>query len=471
MFSRIHRPLLLLLTSAVIASPNAKATISPAEEAAEAKRLYDRANDYVTRIPEDDYSYAYIQFYWLRAQSNVERVVRDYPTSEIGRKLLSKELKLGPYDLVYFRDRVLPRLEEKKVDAFEDVNCAIFLYNFRDNNDPARLQALSRIAEVLSRRERWSEALIFPVLTEHHPLLLSSIFRVAARFGQDKTIQKLFKSATTEEQKKFWPILGEALAVRGEARTAVAKFLDQHDGDDVKLAVLSGMIEREVKIQRHAALRLPPQDLVILDAGLKNKTVRDDVESVAKTFFPRPTPASIAALAGYHAALGQKPDVSAEAPTHLAYLDYLAAFEKTDELAAYPMQPSLPDEARQACKLRVIELYAQTGHVKESETARVAYAADSEASADLATLAQFRGLLKCTTNPIKVHEETFANLAIKDPCILAQAIMEWSLAPTSERRGSSPWDPVVRKYLPGFDNLPLPKSKEVQAASSSSKPY
>src|SRR5882762_6161509 len=129
MFFRTRRPLLLLLlTSAVFASPRANAASSPAEEAAEAKRLYDRANDYVTRIAEDDYSYAYLQFYWLRAESNVERIVRDYPTSDIGRKLTSKELKLGLYDLGYFRERVLPRLEEKKVAAFEDVTCAIFLY-------------------------------------------------------------------------------------------------------------------------------------------------------------------------------------------------------------------------------------------------------------------------------------------------------------------------------------------------------
>ena len=41
---------------------------------AEAARLYSEANAYVTNMAEGAYSYAYLQFYWKRAQANVDRI-------------------------------------------------------------------------------------------------------------------------------------------------------------------------------------------------------------------------------------------------------------------------------------------------------------------------------------------------------------------------------------------------------------
>ena len=95
----------------------------------EASMLYSRANDAVSNISESAYSYAYIQFYWRRAQANIDRILRVYPETETGRKLAAGSLKIGAYDLNYFRERLLPRMEEKRLAAFDAVNNAIFLYN------------------------------------------------------------------------------------------------------------------------------------------------------------------------------------------------------------------------------------------------------------------------------------------------------------------------------------------------------
>ena len=42
---------------------------------AEAARLYAEANAYVTNMAEGQYSYSYLQFYWKRAQANVDRIL------------------------------------------------------------------------------------------------------------------------------------------------------------------------------------------------------------------------------------------------------------------------------------------------------------------------------------------------------------------------------------------------------------
>jgi hypothetical protein len=62
-------------------------------------------------------------------------------------------------------------------------------------------------------------------------------------------------------------------------------------------------------------------------------------------------------------------------------------------------------------------------------------------------------------------------LRIDDPLVLAKAIMEWSLTANRSIRGPSPYDGVVRKFMPGFENLPLPESEEVGEASATSNPF
>lgn len=107
----------------------AAAASLPAEPAAgdegEAGRLYRRANDYVNAVQEGGYSYSYLQFYWKRAQGNIDRILRVYPATEVGRQLEKSQLRLGPFPVAYFRERVLPYVETKRLASEDAVNCAI----------------------------------------------------------------------------------------------------------------------------------------------------------------------------------------------------------------------------------------------------------------------------------------------------------------------------------------------------------
>src|SRR3954471_8133711 len=127
----LRRLVLPFLSLAALALPALGGEIGPftgPEADAEAARLAERANDYVNNVVEDLYSYAYIQFHWKRAGANIDRILRAYPSSPTAAQLRAGTLKVGPFAPPYFKERVLPRLEEKKVAAFDAVNCAIFLY-------------------------------------------------------------------------------------------------------------------------------------------------------------------------------------------------------------------------------------------------------------------------------------------------------------------------------------------------------
>src|SRR5271154_2020960 len=194
----IRNCLLSLVTAAlVVATPLRAANLDgspPDVGTAEAVRLYVEANDFVTNMAERQYSYDYLQFYWKRAQSNIDRIRRVYPDSPTAKSLERGDLKLGPFDLGYFKERVLYNLEVKRLGAYDDVNCAIFLYGMDPNrNDAIRDATLEDIVEVLARRQRWGEALRFPVLTAHRPILLRSIFRIAALYDQDDIMKQMMR--------------------------------------------------------------------------------------------------------------------------------------------------------------------------------------------------------------------------------------------------------------------------------------
>lgn len=436
----------------------------------EAARLYSRANDFVRNIPEKDYSYAYIQFYWKRAESYLERVERVYPQTPTGQQLQSADAKVGPFTLDYFKDRVLPRLEQKRVASFDAVNCAIFLYN-RDEQrwDQTRLDAQQSILEVLARQKRWSEALAFPVRDQDRPLKLSTIFKIAARYNQKKVVENLLTNATPAEQKLLWPDLGEAMALNGTPREEIAKLLDKHDGDDVKLAILGAMAHREISIQRAATGKKDFKDgIQETHDSLTNIKVRDDVDSVAHQFFPQGNAEADKILACYHAALGQKPASDAPGAVQAAYLDYLSSVARADSLTAYAKELQLSGDDERQVELKLIELYATNNRQDE---AQALLAKLGPADADAGAAAEALGQMNAEENVLTVREKTFSSLPIKDPCVLAQVIMTWSLTPNRSIRGAAPWDPVVYQFEPGFDNLPLPKSKDVQNAASATNPY
>lgn len=469
MFFRI-RPT-RLITLALLAAAPVFSAATPVDDA-EAQRLYDRANDFVANIAEDGYSYSYIQFHWKRAQANLDRILEVYPDTPVGHAVKSGQLKLGTYDLPYFRERVLYRLEEKRLAASDYVYCAVFLTNIDDQRwDRARADAVLKIIEVLARQKRWSEALQFPILDKYRLEKWSAIFRVAARFEQDDLVKELLANTRKAELPFIHAILGEALALRGRPRSEIAKLLDLDPSDGVKLAVLGGMAQREVQIQRAAQLRIPTKNIRLADDSLKRPEVRDDVIAVAKTFFPKGSATAEEILAAYRAALGAKPTASASAAVHLAYLEYLSAAERVDEFNGYLTEPALSGDARRACELKVIELFAFAGRLADSERYRAPYVAAGGAFSDAAALAQFRGQINSIEAPLIVREKTLAAVPIQDPCVLAQAIMEWRLTPNLAQRGAAPYDAVVRRFAPGFANIPPVKSKKVGDAASSLKPY
>ncbi len=468
----------LLVAALAPAAPLAAANLdgSPTDVGnAEAARLYTEANDYVTTMSEGSYSYAYLQFYWKNAQSNVDRVRRVYPGSPTARAIARGDLTLGPYPLDYFKRRVLFNLERKRLGAFDDVNCAIFLYGLDEKrNDPVREEALAGILEVMARRQRWGEVMAFPVLEQHRPLLLRSIFRVAADYDQKKIVEDLLKNTTPAERNAagFDPIMAEALVLLGKPRSDLLAFVAAHPGDDVRTAALRAVVARAALIHRRESLHLSlGQSIPDLHFSVQRLAVRDDVQAMAAQLFPGRPETATPLLEVYRAALGTAPDSGAPAAAHLAYLTYLADEGRLDDMASYARAGALAAQARRACELKAIELYAEAGLSGDAERARNEFGARGAGEHDQAALAEFIGRMDSTRVPLVVREKTFADLPISDPCVLATAIMDWSLSPNRSQRGATPWDAVVFKVAGGFDNLPEPESTAVSDAASVVKPY
>ena len=440
----------------------------------EAVRLYVEANDFVTNMAERQYSYDYLQFYWKRAQSNIDRIRRVYPDSPTALALARGDLMIGPYKLDYFRDRVLYNIELKRLGAYDDVNCAIFLYG-RDEtrNDPIRDAALEDIVEVLARRQRWGEALRFPVLTAHRPLLLRSIFRIAAFYDQQDIIRLMVKTTTADERKKagFEPIQAEALALGGKD-AELTRFVADHPTDEVRAAALNGVIEREMLI-RHAEMTHArfTDSVTTVHLVARRVTHRDNIPEVAAQLYPGRLEAAAPLLAVFGASLGAAPEGGAPVEARLAYLRFLADTGRFDAVGSYAAGPGLSDSDRSACELKAIELYAEAGRTDDAERARKEYSQSGEAAANDAALAEFRGRMDAVDPQLVARTNTFAEVPITDPCVMAIAIMDWSLTPNRSQRGATPWDAVIARFAGGFDNLPKPASAVVGDAASTLKPY
>jgi hypothetical protein len=438
----------------------------------EAQRLYDRANDYVTTITEGQYSYSYQQFYWKRASTNLEWIATVYPDTPIGRRLKAGELTIGPFTVPYFQERVLFWLEEKRKATIDPITCAIYLCELKGETwDAPRTTAVMGIIEALSRQQRWGEALKFPVLPQDEADKQLVIFRVAARFEQDNLVKELLAVTPTDQLPRFHAVQGEALALRGQPRQKIAELLARDPSDQVKLGVLSGMARREALLRLAADRKIPVEKIVLAGAPLKFPEVRDDVEAVARSLFPTGNRAADEILATYRAALGERPVATATVPVHTAYMEYLAAMDRLTDLSTYPATPGLTDAVRNGCELKLIELLAHAGRSAESEKIRTNVAAARPADADATVLSEFRGRMSSEVKPLVVHQFTLSELPFKDPAYAAQALMEWSLTPNRSIRGAGPYDAVVAKFNPGFENLPEPKSKEAVEAARVQKGY
>ncbi len=469
MLFRTRRSFIVLSTLLCFNGLLARADNGAAEAEAEAERLYARANEYVSNITEDGYSYAYIQFYWKRAQSNIDRIVRVYPETQVGRKILAEEIQVGPFPLTYYKERVLPRLEQKRIAAYDAVNCAIFLYNLEPQRwDQRRDEALASIVEVLSRQQRWSEALSFPVLDAQRDLLLTTVFRVAARYKQQRLVEDMIENAKPAVLAQYWPILGEAMVLTGERWDEIQAFAEDHGDPAVRLAILSAIVDRDIALRRAATLRQDVQKGVQkTHYSVLNPDVRYPVEESARILFPQMTAEGTQALQRHRAAFGQKPPAGAAPEVHLAFMEHLAASQAYDELPEYARKASGP--ARTACEMKAIELLAQEN--RGADAVRIQSSLRDRELTNEAALAEFRGRMVSDVVPLIVRQPTFVELRIDDPLVLAKAIMEWSLTANRSIRGPSPYDGVVRKFMPGFENLPLPESEEVGEASATSNPF
>jgi len=236
------------------------------------------------------------------------------------------------------------------------------------------------------------------------------------------------------------------------------------------------MIQRELKIQRAADLRLPLKNVMIQGGALEQPEVRDDVDAVARQFFPSGSPAPhparrVPGRAGRPR--DRSPDRRRPNPHHvgpsdltgvyLAYLDYLAAFEKFDELSAFTAATSLTAEQRRECELKIVELLARAAARPESSARCRAYlktyaGGAGAAKADLSAVASAKAddavlhgsaarMQAVDENQLVVNAAaTFADLPIKDPCVMCGP--SWSGA----SRRTAP--PGRRPGMPSSTRLP-----------------
>jgi hypothetical protein len=448
---------------------------SPEAGNAEAARLYAEAQAYVTNMPEGQYSYSYLQFYWKRAQANVDRIRTVYPSSPTAAELARGAMKLGPFDLAYFKERVLYNLEIKQLASFDDVNCAIFLYG-RDaaRDDALREEALASILEVMARRQRWGEALRFPVLAAHRPLLLHSIFRVAALFDQPAIIRRMTEQTKPADRAAadFDGLQAEALALLGKPRTELFGYVAGHPQESVRAGALRGIVERAILIHRMESGHLPKAaSIQTVHLVAQNLSVRDDVPAAAATLYRGNPDGAAPLLALYSASMGTSPDSSAPGEVHGAYLRYLADEGRWGAVYSYVKDNRLQGAARHDAELAQIELFAEAGRRDDAERLRIALASKGAGPGNEAALAEFRGLMDSTAVPLVAREHTFSDLPISDPCTMAIGIMDWSLTPNRNQRGATPWDAIVFKFAGGFDNLPKAGSAAVSDAASTVKPY
>jgi hypothetical protein len=471
---RLLSLVLLLLVPISLGAANLDGS-NAADGDAEAARLYARANDYVSNMHEGGYSYAYLQFYWKRAQANIDRIRHVYPDSPTAKALARGDLKLGPYPLDYFKDRVLFNLETKQLGAFEDINCAIFLFSLdTKRSDEVRDRARLDIVEALAHRQRWEEALRFPVPDDRRAQLLATILRVAAFDDHPEFVEKMTRTTPQRwrDAAGFNAIIAEGMALQGKPRSELYAFVASHPQADVRTAALRVIIERDETIARMARLRIPINDSIKTSHFLvEHVSLRDKVPDVAAQIFAGDLDAAAPQLSVYFASTGRAPASAAPVGAHEAYLEYLFDSERMDAVATYVRDNSLTGETKRACELKVIGLYAEAGQMQDAEKARKAFAADFSAGADEASLAEFLGRLDMPEAPVVAYAKTFADLPIADPCVLATAIMQWSMSPDRSQRGATPWDAVVQRFAGGFDNLPLPKSSAVRDAASAMKPY
>lgn len=433
------------------------------EADAEAARLYERANEFVKNVQEGPYSYSYIQFHWKRAGANLDRIARAYPSSPTAHRLAAGELKLGGFEPGYFKERVLPRLEEKKVAAFDAVNCAIFLYTEETNTDTAGKKALLEdIILTLCRQTRWGEALAYPVLDDERGWLWNIVTRQAVTYRNDKLADELVTNAQDANKRMLLLTQAEALGFRGETTDDLEKFLADHSdlAAELRVAIFQGLVRRQKHIDRARQAGLPLKGLYDGVDGVQQPEPEKPLADLAAFYatFSTPAPEPVrAAYARYFAFLGNFEAARGLQVPESSYaidaMDWLISQERYADAIALGRRSA-------ATTYHLVFLLARAG--RSAEAADVLKQAGGGKEL---IFADARGQLHSSVKPLLVREHTFAQLPLQDPNLVGRLICEWSLTPNRALRGAAPWDAIVFKFSPGFENLPPPKDKnKVDAA-------
>lgn len=441
------------------------------EADAEAARLHERANNYVNNVVEGGYSYSYVQFHWKRAGTNIDRILRAYPSSPTAALLRSGAGKVGPFTPEYFKERVLPRLEEKKVASFDAINCAIFLYNLESNQDQAgRRELLATIIRTLCRQIRWGEALGFPVLDDERPWLWREVILQAAIYNNDKLVDELLANITSEDKPQLLAAVAHGLAFRGEALTDLDAFLKKHgETPALRAAIFSGLVRRELPIQRALALKQPLKGLYSGVDGIQKPEQTADLPAWLATL-PAGSERAAAdlAYAQYLAALGRLDEARRAAPAGAqadlaaAHAGWLVTTEDYEGAQKLPRALGLDGTQTDRFHLRLLELFAEYGRDQEAAAVRALIPA---ALGPETVYREFNGRLFSTEKQLVVREHTFSDLPLRDPNYVGRLICEWSLTPNRTLRGAAPWDAIVHKFAPGFENLPPPKDRKKMEAA------
>lgn len=466
----------------ILAGGCSKQARSATEREAEAKALYDRANHYVQKIGEGEYSYEYINFHYLQAMENVDRVLTAYAETEYAQKLKRGDLKLGKYTLEFFRNTLLAQLGDMKEATESMENCAIYLRSLPDASAPEARAALALILETLCRKVRADEALIFPTLPEEAIFAKETIVRVMTRYLQKEVALNLVQSAETQDRPVLAAAFGEGMAVGGLELTALNEWAAKYPTPDrrVEAGILRGMVERESNIYRDAfdkvkqrqqkeALAAAKAAGKEIPAPKKPSTRYDVAAYYQETFASNPNPAATIAFAGLKALQGQfdearalvaKLDESALVSVIANYYDHLGVTGKLTGAEDLHRKLLRTPENQAQGQLKLVEYLAQNAKYAAADTVKDAGIAAFPQFRDQFIRSRIRGVFYSREELFYLTAKTIPSLDIKDPAVCAVVLLDWVLSPNRLQKGSS-WgaDQILFNYFSiQKEGRPLPRA-------------
>ena len=468
---RLFRSLPLLAGALLLLGAGcAKQTRSAAAREAEAEELYKRADLYVRHINEGAYSYEYIDFHYLHAMKNIDRILTAYADTAEAGKIKAGDLKLGPYGIDYFRDTLLVQLGDMKEATESVVNAAIYLRTLPEAGRAPARGALALILETLCRQVRTNEALIFPVLPEDRTFADATIVRVLARGDQQGMALSLVQGSPPEEQMALAAAYGEGLASGGEKNDALTEFAARFPTPEhtVEEGVFLGMVDREGVIYRgtYDKIRRKREEdarQAALAAGHEpaapaEAPVRYDLAAYYRDALgSRPSDAAAAAYAGIVALQGRFDEARTIAAGHgedALVAAVVGAYENlslngrltgTETLAR---QAGLGAEGVARCEMKQIEFLEAGAQHAAADALTQAALAEFPAEHDQIIRRRMYGIFYGREELFYLEPTTITSLDIKDPAVCAEVMLDWLLSQNRLQRGSS-WgaDQILFKYF------------------------